>query len=544
MFKMVLFNRGLNESEMREYITLLNDVRIGTGFSEIERNQAAFLCSEIENKYYLYSNEDQAKEPARILRFSQANREAAEKLDPENLLTESDITIDKHKVLGSGAFGTVYAGTKNGLPVAVKVLNKDVSEKDRRAFLNEAKILAHIHHPYCCEYEGYMKDPFRIVTRRYPTDLYHYSSGGTLDLNNRFRIAYQLTSAICYIHSVGLLHRDLKSENIFIDDGGNVRVADFGLTMYAPDRVRDDGSPPGTLLFMAPEQLLDVGFDQKAEVYTLGVMLWELFTGRLAFDDVNTEDELKERQKAVPMLPILEKDYTGEGKPPQAIFDLIEKCYSYKPEDRPDLVTVLKGILDIGVHHVVNRSSTAEKFWKMVCSYNYRYNVLLPEFIDNMKLKPKPKFSVAETLQAVRPSWKLMDIQHYWYMCCWFPHFFRSTNALSTMHKIVHADWYCPDEQQVECRLKAATGQAFVIRPSTTNPFDDPFTLCVRNTDGSETFYHITRKVVSGSTSFVCDLTDDKEFASLSIFAKYIKGDVKIPIAPKATDLRAVYGNR
>jgi len=204
---------------------------------------------------------------------------------------------------------------------------KNVSEEDRKAFYNEAKILANIHHPYCCEYAGKMRDPFRIVTRRYPTNLYTFVKHGSPDVNSRFRIAYQLTSALCYLHSIRLIHRDLKLENVFVDENGNVRLADFGLTMYAPDKVKDDGSPPGAVLFLAPEQLLGKPFDQSAEVYSLGLMLYEIFSGLSVFESIKDPKDLIIAQKQVPMLPITKDMYQTEAGsvklPPKEIFDLM-----------------------------------------------------------------------------------------------------------------------------------------------------------------------------------------------------------------------------
>jgi len=532
---------------LRDLLLLLNEIRVDPKASKTHREKASFFIKKIEDRFANVTNESYATsvKEVRTLAFAKGNLDAVEKVDIHGLLEEREVCIDKNRILGSGSFGTVYAGTKDGLPVAVKVLNKDTTDEDKIAFRNEAEILARIRHPYCCEFVGYMMNPFRIVTRRYPTDLYHLIASGTLTVTDRLRIAYQLACAVCYIHSIGLIHRDLKSENVFIDENGNVRLADFGLTQYAPDTVRDDGSPPGSLLFMSPEQILGKPFTQKGEVFTLGIVLWELFTGRFPFDDVETQEELIERQKATPMLPVNPSDYStkhGDGKPPKEIFDLASKCYAYYPELRPELPQVMKDIMDIGVRYVVTKSNTAEMFWKAICCYTYRPHVLLPEFVSYMKVEKRQPI-VTTLKDAVSPNWNLMDIQHYWNLCCWFPNFFRSSRAYALMEDIVYSPWYCCDEAQADRRLHITTTDGFVIRPSTTDPFPSPFTLCVKIADKIR-YYHIIRHNRSRCVTFSCELAGEDEFASLRMLAKFIENNLHIPVAKKLTSLDGVYGNR
>jgi len=529
--------------EMKEVLGLLNEVRIDPRVSESEKQKAEQLLGEIEDRFSMYSNEVYADE-VRVLSFKKGNIDAKEKVDINGLLKEEDIFIDTTKVLGSGAFGTVFAGTmKDGRPVAVKQLNPDTSEDDAASFKNEIAIMARIRHPYCCEFVGYLENPDRLVTRRYPTDLLKYTESGTLTVCDKFQLAYQLTSALSYIHSIGLLHRDLKSENVFIDENGNVRVADFGLTQFVPDVVKDKGSPAGTLLFMSPEQLTGQPFSQMTEVYTLGMMLWELFTGRMPFDDVGSVEELIERQKNIPMLPVSWRDYATEpgdtDKPPKEIFDLASTCYAYHPENRPQLPVVMKKIIDIATKYSITRSKTAERFWKGMCNYTYRNRVLLAELINNMKVSMRAP--IAQTLQqAVSPQWNLLHISHFWLLCCWFPNFFRNDRAYALLEDIVYADWYCCDDAQAERRLRISGENAFVIRPSTTNPFFEPFTLCLK-IKGTVSYHHIIRNN-SRCVTFSCDYTGGMEYASLHFLAQYLTKKMGISVASKLTSLAGVYG--
>jgi len=530
---------------MKELIGQLNEIRVDRSTSALDKSKAELYINELEDRLSLYSNEVYM-EPVRTLPFKKGNADAWKKLDINGLLKEEDIRIDEDHVLGSGSFGIVYAGVmKDGRPVAVKRLNAETTEDDQMSFRNEAAIMARIRHPYCCEFVGYLEHPFRLVTRRYPTDLTKYIESGTLTVRDRFRLAYQLTSALCYIHSIGLIHRDLKADNVFIDENGNVRVADFGLTQYVPDKVKDKGSPPGTLLYMAPEQLNEKPFTQSSEIFTLGVILWELFTGNLAYPGVETVEQLIERQKETPMLPVSWRDYStepGDEKPPKEIFDLASTCYAYFPENRPELSSVMKKIVDIGVHYSVPRSRTAEIFWKSICSYTYRNHVLLPEFINSMRVSKRAP--IHQTLkEAVSPGWALMDITHFWYFCCWFPNFFRQNRAYALMEDIVYSPWYCCDDAQAEKRLRISKDNAFVIRPSLTNPFFEPFTLCVK-CKGSVTYHHIIRHNTHPAVTFTCDFTGSIELASLQFMAQYLIKRKGIPVANKLSSLDGVYGKQ
>jgi len=540
----VLRDEESNKDELKDIVVCLNEMRLDPHRSPSEKEQAAYLLNLVEDRLALYTNRSLEK-PVRTLRFTQANRDAVTKVDIHGLLSEKDVIINRNQVLGEGSFGVVYGGTMSGLPVAIKVIKDDVSDADRKAFINEAEILARMRHPYCCEYVGYLERPFRIVTRRYPTNLFTLIESGTLSVNDCFRIAYQTTSALQYIHSIGLIHRDLKSENIFIDEHGDVRIADFGFTQYAPDIVRDESTPPGSLLFLSPEQLLGRPFTQKCEVYTLGIVFYELFTGREVFEGVSTRAQLIASQMIVPMLPIDVDDYSSDPedeKPPKAMFDLIEQCYSYNPDDRPELSDVMKKIMDIAVHYIIRRSESAAKFWKMICMYTYRDRVLLSEFVDSIR-GVDPRFPIAETIKlAVSPSWQLMDINHFWFLCCWFPNFFRSKTAFAVMENCVRSKWFSCDEKDALKRLRATKTKSFVIRPSTTNPVKSPFTLCVV-VDNNVQYFHINRHTTTTSITYSCDLIGDVEFASIVILAKYIKTDLGYSIASKLDfdDIRGFY---
>jgi len=547
VFKMVddALKGDPSAAELKDLIDKVNEVKIDPRCTAAERKRAQDFLDELDFRYCTITNH--SYEPVKTLDFTEANRDAVRKIDILNRLHETDLQIfrDEAHILGQGSFGTVYAGKKNGLPVAIKELNPDTSEDDLIAFMNECQILARVRHPYCCEYIGYLEDPFRIVTRLYPTSLSEIIEDGTLTLADRFQMAFQLASAVWSIHNMGLLHRDLKNENVFVDENKNVRLADFGLTEYAPGLVQDDGSPPGSLLFMAPEIILGKPFNNKSEVFSLGLMFYELFTGRLVFDDVQNKLELINRQKAVPMLPVTAKDYStkrGDGKTPKEMFDLAAQCYSYEPDKRPELSVVMKRIVDIAVQFFIPKSGTAARFWKMMCCYTFRQRVLLSEVINHL-VNVEPEFDCADTFrQAFPPNHELLTIQDFWHLCCWFPNFFFNRTAFGIMEETVRKSWFVVDDRTASLRLKSAKKNAFVIRPSQTDPYHEPFVLCV-TLDGTPHNYHIVRHNSSRTVSFSCSLTGPSQFLSISELVKYVQVKLHLTIAPSLSEkgLRDVY---
>lgn len=134
------------------------------------------------------------------------------------------------------------------------------------------------------------------------------------ELNQPERIALlkdatlQICGALAYVHSRGMVHRDLKPSNIMVDDDRNVKVMDFGLAKYLADdsSVTAAGHIVGTYRYMAPEQLLGEQLDSRADLYSLGVMLYELLAGRPPFDAKTPLDLCRRilEQEAVPLVSL------------------------------------------------------------------------------------------------------------------------------------------------------------------------------------------------------------------------------------------------
>ncbi|NRD59363.1 serine/threonine-protein kinase, partial [Corallococcus exiguus] len=141
----------------------------------------------------------------------------------------------------------------------------------------------------------------------------------------------QVCEALAYIHGHGLVHRDLKPSNIMVDDDRQVRLMDFGLAKFLADDagITADGKLVGTYRYMAPEQILGEPLDGRADLYSLGVILYELMSGRPPFD-AKTPHELWRQVLETEPPPLLALNLHGDPQLARVAHRLIRK----EPDDR------------------------------------------------------------------------------------------------------------------------------------------------------------------------------------------------------------------
>ena len=202
--------------------------------------------------------------------------------------------------LGRGAIGAVFGGMHLRLErrVAIKFVDPSlVDDQEIRArFKREAKICAQIGSSHAVEVFDYgVGDdgaPYLVMERLVGEDLHQkLLRDGPLPVDRALRIAKQVCRALGAAHSNGIVHRDLKPENVFLVDRDGekefVKVVDFGLSTFVQSddtRLTRAGQSVGTPLYMAPEQAGAHAFDARVDVYSLGVLIFEMTTGRLPFE--------------------------------------------------------------------------------------------------------------------------------------------------------------------------------------------------------------------------------------------------------------------
>jgi predicted Ser/Thr protein kinase/ribosomal protein L7/L12 len=199
------------------------------------------------------------------------------------------------ELLGQGGMGAVYKARQTRLDrlVAVKILPPEVGKDPAFAerFEREVRSLAKLNHPHIVTlYEFGQTDDgvyYFIMEFVDGTDLRHVIQAGDLGADEALLIVPQICEALQYAHEEGVVHRDVKPENIFLDKKGRVKIGDFGLaklldrpaTAYTLTQV---GQKMGTPHYMAPEQIEGAhGVDHRADIYSLGVVFYEMLTGQL-----------------------------------------------------------------------------------------------------------------------------------------------------------------------------------------------------------------------------------------------------------------------
>ena len=257
-------------------------------------------------------------------------------------------------VLGAGGMGMVYKARDTDLSdvVALKMLRPgmvvDAEQLDRLKI--ELKLARKITHPNVLrtyDFGEFQGVPF--ISMEYVRGLtlrYLLQQAGRLPFSAALRIARQLCMGLDAAHQMGVIHRDIKPENIIIEQSGNAKLMDFGIARSA-GRSDTGHTQPGTFLgtpnYASPEQLSGVDLDQRSDIYSTGVMLCEMFCGKLPFTGGNTMELYVAHLQQPPIKP-------SELWPdiPRALEEVILKCLEKKPADRypssADLLVALSGL--------------------------------------------------------------------------------------------------------------------------------------------------------------------------------------------------------
>src|SRR5579863_5864596 len=244
-------------------------------------------------------------------------------------------------LLGKGGMGEVYRADDLtlGQQVALKFL-PDEAARDQgllERFKNEVRIARRVSHPNVCRvYDVGDVDGHNFFTMEYVDgeDLASLLRRiGRLPEDKALDIARQLCAGLAAAHAKGVLHRDLKPANIMLDGRGQVVVTDFGLAGLADD-IRGAEVRSGTPAYMAPEQLAGKEVSTRSDIYSLGLVLWEIFTGKRAFTEKSSAPA-SDREGRTPSRP-------GPSRPSSVVKDLdpivekvILRCLETEASARP-----------------------------------------------------------------------------------------------------------------------------------------------------------------------------------------------------------------
>ena len=249
-------------------------------------------------------------------------------------------TVGEYRVvdfLGAGGMGEVYRAehSKIGRIAAVKVLTQATNSSGFvERFFNEARIQASLQHPNIATLYDFLE------VGGQPCIIMEYIDGqtlseriqayGSLPLSETVFIFQAVVEAIGYIHQHGIMHRDIKSNNIKISSSGQVKLLDFGIAKgQTSPGLTEVGSIIGTLLYLSPEHLKGGTSDARGDIWALGVLLYEMVTGRMPFES-ETLGDLCEKIDRVAYTPPVQLD----SGVPREVTNIIARCLKKNPAER------------------------------------------------------------------------------------------------------------------------------------------------------------------------------------------------------------------
>lgn len=246
------------------------------------------------------------------------------------------LSIGKYRIdhiLGEGSMGVVYKGYDESIDreVAIKTIHYTLLAGNKKEeylyrFRNEAQAAARCLHPSILTVFDYGEDadtPYIVMEYYNGTDLKSYLKNNEITRTDALMITQQLLDGLQYAHLRGIVHRDLKPGNIFIHNGQNIKISDFGVARLDQSDITQTGQLVGTLRYMAPEMLKGLDIDHRADLYSTGIILYELLV-------LSGCRELKPGQNKSPV-NLKHKDITAI---PESCRNVIRKALAIDPDKR------------------------------------------------------------------------------------------------------------------------------------------------------------------------------------------------------------------
>jgi serine/threonine-protein kinase len=286
--------------------------------------------------------------------------------------------VSRYRILeeiGSGGMGVVYRARDERLDreVAVKILKAPAAQDEalRKRFRQEATALSRLSHPYIntvFDFDSADGLDFLVLELVEGRRLEDLLGAGPISERDTLSYGAQIAAALGAAHEAGVVHRDLKPGNVIVTGKGAVKLLDFGLALLRPSAtpshetrsLTGPGFVVGTLSYMAPEQLLGQEVTGRSDLYSLGVLLYEMTTGRRPFTTTPAAaliDEILNRRPVPPLLPGGPLDPRFES----LILNLLEKEPRKRPESADQVEAALRAILtapaDSGVRAAARRSA-------------------------------------------------------------------------------------------------------------------------------------------------------------------------------------------
>ena len=267
--------------------------------------------------------------------------------------------INQYKIqekIGSGGQGTVYKAldTKLNRTVVIKILPPELTQRTAnfKRFEREAQLCSQLDHPNICTiYDFNEANGVFYIAMQYVEgkNVRQLVSGRPLELRSALSIAIQVTDALAYAHSKSIIHRDIKAGNVMVAPGGQVKILDFGLAKLLEDEhmseegvdrteITELGIPYGTATYAAPEQAKGERADERSDIFSTGVLLYEMLTGIWAFQGKTVIDV---RHQVLYGTPKPLADMRVDALPP-SLQAIVDKALQKDPKNRYQKISQMR----------------------------------------------------------------------------------------------------------------------------------------------------------------------------------------------------------
>lgn len=279
------------------------------------------------------------------------------------LKTRFQVTMNRYKLeisdftrikkIGDGGFGSVYSAKEKttGKMYAAKIIENKCSDKETRQNMKyrELSILIKTSHPTIIHFEGFSLKDFRgknkitIFTELMNCSLANFlqkkwDDGYTSNYNTiRQIILVGIARGMMFLHSHHIMHRDLKPDNVLLDDFYRPKITDFGYSKFydSQESIENSITGIGTIQYMAPELFRDAYYNNKIDVYAFGVLMYEVVTGKKAYKELLEADDFNAFFFAQKIMNGLRPTFDPSDSINPNFKEMIESCWSRDPKDRP-----------------------------------------------------------------------------------------------------------------------------------------------------------------------------------------------------------------
>jgi serine/threonine protein kinase len=299
------------------------------------------------------------------------------------IISYKDIKFSKKDKLSSGAFGTVFKGTWQFTDVAIKKLHiKNIPEITMKIFKEEINIMSKLRHPNVLPLYGACVEPghYCIVMPYMPNgslyDILH--SDQKLPWSQRWKIALEVGKGIYHLHKQNILHRDLKSLNVLLDEHMTAKVCDFGISRVkeetkATTTTGKTAQSVGTTAWMAPELFeREAKYTKACDIYSYGMVLWEIASRKLPWSDAEDANII------INWIEDGEQEDIPE-KTPLSYAKLIKWCWEKEPDERPKIKQAVE-MLQENCQEVLktkDKDNDEQNIEKTTKPLNYKKNIIV-----------------------------------------------------------------------------------------------------------------------------------------------------------------------